>query len=173
MIQDAARNWVACRRGGGLSDPLDIRPWCSKSVSSASPTSKVVGSYVSTLLGSARASYEVLDLCRSAERISQYRPEDADSGVALRLRMLIRALIAPWIRHPQARPFRQLLLAKGLFQSALGELILIPTEIMTEFVEKGCPDFIQKILLIPLHVFPDIFYEQTDEWQVFRACLIL
>ncbi len=60
MIQDAARNWVACRRGGGLSDPLDLRPWCSKSVSSASPTSKVVGSYVSTLLGSARASYEVL-----------------------------------------------------------------------------------------------------------------
>jgi hypothetical protein len=60
-------------------------------------------------------SDQVLDLCRSAERISQYRPEDADSGVALRLRMLIRALIAPWTRHPQARPFRQLLLAKGLF----------------------------------------------------------
>ena len=30
---------------------------------------------------------QVLDLCRSAERISQYRPEDADSGVALRLRI--------------------------------------------------------------------------------------
>jgi hypothetical protein len=58
VIQDAARNWVACRRGGGLSDPLDLRPWCPKSVSSASPTSKVVGSYVSTLLGSAGASYE-------------------------------------------------------------------------------------------------------------------
>jgi hypothetical protein len=57
---------------------------------------------------------QVLDLCRSAERISHYRPEDADSGVALRLRMLIRALIVPWTRHPQARPFRQLLLAKGL-----------------------------------------------------------
>ena len=54
------------------------------------------------------------DLCRYAERISQYRPEDADSGVALRLRMLIRALIAPWTQHPQARPFRQLLLANGL-----------------------------------------------------------
>ena len=40
-------------------------------------------------------SDQVLDLCRSAERILQYRPEDADSGVALRLRMLIRALIAP------------------------------------------------------------------------------
>ena len=50
---------------------------------------------------------QVLDLCRSAERFSQYRPEDADSGVDLRLRMLIRALIAPWTRHPQARPFRQ------------------------------------------------------------------
>ena len=50
---------------------------------------------------------KVLDLCRSAEKISQYRPEAADSGVALRLRMLIRALIAPWTRHPQARPFRQ------------------------------------------------------------------
>ena len=62
MIQDAARNWVACGRGGGLSDPLDLRPWCPKSVSSASPTSKVVGSYVSTLLGSARASYEVSHL---------------------------------------------------------------------------------------------------------------
>jgi hypothetical protein len=48
---------------------------------------------------------QVLDLCRSAERISQYRPEDADSGVALRLRMLIRALIAPWTRHPQAGLF--------------------------------------------------------------------
>jgi hypothetical protein len=59
-------------------------------------------------------SDQVLDLCRSAERISQYWPEDADSGVALRLRMLIRALIAPWTRHPQARPFGQLLLAKGL-----------------------------------------------------------
>ena len=59
-------------------------------------------------------SDQVLDLCRSAERILQYLPEDADSGVALRLRMLIRALIAPWTRHPQARPFRQLLLAKGL-----------------------------------------------------------
>jgi hypothetical protein len=67
-------------------------------------------------------SDQVLDLCRSAERISQYRPEDAESGVTLRLRMLIRALIAPWTRHPQARPFRQLLLAKGL----RSEMIKIP-----------------------------------------------
>jgi RNA polymerase sigma-70 factor (ECF subfamily) len=59
-------------------------------------------------------SDQVLGLCRSAERISQYRPEDANSGVALRLPMLIRALIALWTRHPQVRPFRQLLLAKGL-----------------------------------------------------------
>jgi hypothetical protein len=53
-------------------------------------------------------SDQFLDLCRSAERISQYRPEDAVSSVALRLRMLIRALIVPLTRHPQARPFRQL-----------------------------------------------------------------
>jgi hypothetical protein len=32
--------------------------------------------------------------------------------------MLIRALIAPWTRHPQSRLFRQLLLAKGLVESA-------------------------------------------------------
>lgn len=34
-------------------------------------------------------------------------------SVVLRLRMPIRSLIAPWNRHSQSRPFRQLLLAKG------------------------------------------------------------
>ena len=43
-------------------------------------------------------SNQVLDLCRSAERISQYLPEDTDSGVALWLRMLIRALLKPHFR---------------------------------------------------------------------------
>jgi hypothetical protein len=56
--------------------------------------------------------------------------------------MFIRALIAPWTRHPQARPFRQLLLAKGLVElfgekdkysrAALGAVALtlnVPVEI--------------------------------------------
>ena len=43
-----------------------------------------------------------------------FRPVDADSCVVLRPRMFIRVLITPWTRHPQARPFRQLLLANGL-----------------------------------------------------------
>ena len=55
-------------------------------------------------------------MCRKAGGIWRFRPVDVDSCVTLRLRIFIRALIPPWTQHPQSRPFRQLLLAKGLPQ---------------------------------------------------------
>jgi hypothetical protein len=53
-------------------------------------------------------------MCRKAGGIWRFRPVDVDCCVTLRLRIFIRALIPPWTQHPQSRPFRQLLLAKGL-----------------------------------------------------------
>ena len=56
---------------------------------------------------------------RYAVLFSAFRAVDADSCVVLRPRMIIRVLITPWTRRPQARPFRQLLLANGLVFHAL------------------------------------------------------
>lgn len=58
-----------------------------------------------------------LKMCRCAGWILWFRAVNPDSFVALRLWMPIHALISPWTRNSQPRPFRQLLLAIGLYQS--------------------------------------------------------
>ena len=55
-------------------------------------------------------------MCRKSGGIWRLRPVDVDSSPPgplpmrpepLRLRIFIRALIAPWTQHPQSRPFEK------------------------------------------------------------------
>lgn len=50
----------------------------------------------------------------------------------------------------------------GLFEAPLRDLVLIPAEVMAQFMEVGQPDFIAKNRLITFGVIPEVIQEKQD-----------
>jgi hypothetical protein len=60
----------------------------------------------------------------------------------------------------------------GSLEAALAHLVLVPAEVVAEFVEKGGADFIAVVVFFATSPFPEIAEEKADAWELLRTGLI-